>query len=202
MACSQQWVSIDHLMTAGDIRLIILLKSTDKDSIIKCELIQLPLAEAPPEYLALSYVWCDENDNKRILVEEEPFDVTANLYDTLRIFRGLQKHFLLWIDAIWIDQSNVPERNKQVTRMCEIYQKARITFAWRGEDGGTSDSAFERLRDWSKENSAGNDSSWVKTVSSKPHLWLESSWKSAEQLFKRACETEHGYTKNLSSRTA
>lgn len=41
---------------------------------------------------------------------------------------------LFWIDAICIDQSNIAERNHQVSRMREIYSKASLVLVWLGLD--------------------------------------------------------------------
>ena len=39
----------------------------------------------------------------------------------------------LWIDAICIDQTNIPERNQQVNRMSRIYSAAKQIWVWLGD---------------------------------------------------------------------
>jgi hypothetical protein len=39
----------------------------------------------------------------------------------------------IWIDALCIDQSNLPERNHQVKLMSALYSQARHVVAWLGE---------------------------------------------------------------------
>lgn len=39
---------------------------------------------------------------------------------------------VLWVDAICINQNDVPERNKQVLLMRQVYEKAASTIVWLG----------------------------------------------------------------------
>ena len=52
---------------------------------------------------------------------------------------------LVWIDAICIDQSSIPERNQQVTHMGEIYTKARRVAVWLGEESPETTVAFQYI---------------------------------------------------------
>ena len=68
--------------------------------------------ENNPRYYALSYVWGPSIFNHRVIVDDRPCKVTANLYDALAqlTLRQLRKSPLLssrdyiWADAICIDQ--------------------------------------------------------------------------------------------------
>jgi len=53
---------------------------------------------------------------------------------------------LLWIDAICIDQSNVNERNHQVSMMGEIFSAAHFVVSWIGPGNKTSGKAVKTLR--------------------------------------------------------
>jgi hypothetical protein len=48
----------------------------------------------------------------------------------------------LWIDAICIDQENIPERNAQVLQMRSIYQNAKRVLIWVGEEDDDSHLTF------------------------------------------------------------
>ena len=53
-------------------------------------------------YVALSYVWGDQNDKRMIFVNWEPFWVAYNLFSLLSRVRDLSRHMqCLWVDAIW-----------------------------------------------------------------------------------------------------
>jgi hypothetical protein len=49
----------------------------------------------------------------------------------------------LWIDALCINQKDIPERNFQVMHLNAIYQEALEVVAWVGEAGDDSDLAFD-----------------------------------------------------------
>jgi hypothetical protein len=49
----------------------------------------------------------------------------------------------LWIDALCINQKDIPERNSQVMHMNGIYREALEVVAWMGEEGDNSDLAFD-----------------------------------------------------------
>jgi hypothetical protein len=50
---------------------------------------------------------------------------------------------VLWINAVCIDQENVQERNQQVQRMHQIYEKADVEVIWLGEAVKESDIAMD-----------------------------------------------------------
>jgi Heterokaryon incompatibility protein (HET) len=90
-----------------------------------------------PAYNALSYEWGDPEPTVDILVNGKAFDICHNLSLFLgelerKRTQGLQNHLLLWADAICIDQTNLMERNAQVSLMGTIYQNAMRVFAWLG----------------------------------------------------------------------
>jgi hypothetical protein len=102
-------------------------------------------------YIALSYVWGDQNNPQEIFLNGHSFYVGHNLYTALRrlqntmvivkqdsdyegtiddeTLRVLHHHVLpegrlLWIDAMCIDQADILEREAQVKLMARIYSQA------------------------------------------------------------------------------
>ena len=65
---------------------------------------------------------------------EVRFFVTPNLEQALRRFRKEKDVVVLWVDALCIDQENKDEKSRQVSRMAEIYGKARGVRIWLGEE--------------------------------------------------------------------
>ncbi|KAJ4984360.1 hypothetical protein SVAN01_10133 [Stagonosporopsis vannaccii] len=53
----------------------------------------------------------------------------------------------LWVDAICINQSNIPERTSQVRMMREIYSKADCVVVWLGEAEATDGMALQFLKE-------------------------------------------------------
>jgi len=81
------------------------------------------------DYVALSYAWGDSDETCEIFVNGKPFAVGWNLSCALRMLREkgpIRAGVLIWVDALCIDQTNTDERNLQVPRMREIYQRACV----------------------------------------------------------------------------
>jgi hypothetical protein len=106
--------------------------------------------KAPPLYEALSYIWDSVTGLHTIKVLGPPLDsqssshaayqssdargvtkgcfttlgITQNLALALRHLRDSQRPRILWIDAICINQNDLPERSAEVRRMGDIYSTA------------------------------------------------------------------------------
>ncbi|KAF4834728.1 Heterokaryon incompatibility protein 6, OR allele [Colletotrichum siamense] len=102
---------------------------------VKCQLRTVYLSE-DPRYHALSYVWGDSKDMRWIKVNGTLFPVTVNLYDALIAFRKvpsdnvLSPPFLIWVDAICINQHDEKEKNRQIPRIGQIYAAAERVIIW------------------------------------------------------------------------
>ncbi|MCJ1406586.1 hypothetical protein MMC19_000652 [Ptychographa xylographoides] len=84
-----------------------------------------------PEYTAFSYTWGDASNTVQIQVNGQRLDITVNLAKYLKCSRNYQKEpYSVWADAICINQADVIERNQQVRRMKDIYDKAESVLAW------------------------------------------------------------------------
>jgi hypothetical protein len=71
--------------------------------------------------------------------------VTKNLATALLYLRLSDRPRVLWIDAICIDQQNLPERSHQVKRMRIIFESAQRVIAWLGSEGDNSAHALKTL---------------------------------------------------------
>jgi hypothetical protein len=127
------------------------------ESLLVCSLHHAKLGTV--EYAALSYAWGDPAVAETILVDDEPFQVTTNLAAFLTTLnRGRAKwgwslnsplHF--WVDAICINQANIPERIEQVLRMGEIYKTATRVLIWLGPHSIHTERAFDWLLEIEEE---------------------------------------------------
>jgi len=86
----------------------------------------------PPAFEALSYVWGDSSITIPIIVDGDTFQATANLNAALRALRRPQSPRLMWVDAICINQSDIPEKNVQVSLMSKLYSGAASIVVWLG----------------------------------------------------------------------
>jgi hypothetical protein len=80
-----------------------------------------------------------------ILVNGCEFLVRENLWQALRHLRTHNDPLVIWIDAICIDQSNIPERNSQVSIMDDIYRGAEEVCIWLGDSREDTPLALELL---------------------------------------------------------
>jgi len=78
------------------------------------------------------------------LVNGGTCEVRQNLYDFLAHIHATADTSKLgpyWIEAICIDQTNIPECNQQVAQMGDIYSRAECVYLWPGKLGGLHDFA-------------------------------------------------------------
>ncbi|KAF1927272.1 uncharacterized protein M421DRAFT_421663 [Didymella exigua CBS 183.55] len=125
--------------TVDSIRVIELVPQSS-DTTIRCSMRHINRRDVA--YACLSYTWQPCNPQRTIEVNGLSHSVGHNLYEFLRVytnFMGSQPSakrgkisLPLWIDALCIDQSNVVEKNHQVSQMGEIYRNAVRVIVWLG----------------------------------------------------------------------
>ena len=102
-----------------------------------------------PVYEALSYAWGSNERSVKIRIEtidgDRTLAVTSNLAEALQHLRFETRPRILWIDAICVDQQNVPERGHQVSQMVDIYRSASPVLIWLGPESASSDMAMREL---------------------------------------------------------
>ncbi|KAF4776733.1 hypothetical protein HER10_EVM0008417 [Colletotrichum scovillei] len=119
------------------VRIVILSPSIELDDPIQCDLREVRLGSSSQEttpYEALSYVWGGRRGEHPIRCNGCRVDVTKNCLEALRHLRYSDRERVLWIDAICIDQSSIPEKNVQVALMGDVYRFAARTIVWIGTD--------------------------------------------------------------------
>jgi hypothetical protein len=111
-----------------------------------------------PPFIALSYTWDPkEGEKKYINIQGSKFAVGVGLWSFIQQYRRKQylrqccekdpaKALPLWIDAIAIDQNNIPERNHQVSLMRDVYTGAQSVIVWLGLQQGSEELAFMLAR--------------------------------------------------------
>lgn len=115
--------------TAQQIRLVRLRKeSACSANIPQCEIEVFELTEAPL-FTALSYTWGAPSPTFDIVVNRGKLKVRENLFMFLKAYHSRD---YIWIDQICIDQSNVLERNHQVSMMASIYSQCFSVIVWLG----------------------------------------------------------------------
>jgi hypothetical protein len=132
-----------------EIRILILRPARRSNSRLKCELIHVDLdtlEDAPFGYYeAVSYTWGDATGRLRIELNGHDFTITRNLHGLLKRLRAKRTRGYYWVDAICINQENIPERGQQVQLMKAIYESAEQVLVWLGPSSDDSDLAMDLI---------------------------------------------------------
>ncbi|KAI1660845.1 HET-domain-containing protein [Daldinia decipiens] len=136
------------LTESGEIRVFSLDPSPNRAAVLKGSFqhIVLPRQYFTDHYVALSYVWGDSTTTDTILVDGYKIGIAANLSAALRDIRNKTRILRIWIDALCIDQRNIPERNRQVALMGDIYSTAGSTIIYLGPLSPDAQLILQRLR--------------------------------------------------------
>lgn len=117
-----------------EIRVLRLLPDINPDGPICGELWHINLeSDWHPTYDALSYTWGETSIVSAQSIEidgNKNFLVTPNACQALKDIRLFDRPFLIWVDAICIDQENLIERSAQVHIMSKIYSNADTVRTW------------------------------------------------------------------------
>ena len=154
MASPYRYTPLDE--TRQEIRLMTLFPGSFDDPIV-LSIRRTPLTKMQiPRFEALSYAWGNASDRQDIFIQKKStlaatwrkvtssspmwkiLSVTSNLSQALRYIRLKGQPRVLWADAVCVDQQNLDERSKQVTRMPDIYGSAKGTIAWFGPESSNS----------------------------------------------------------------
>ena len=77
-------------------------------------------------------MWGDQTKKMKIYVDGKNFLVGLNLWEALHYLRKRADGKRYWIDAICINQTDIPERNRQLRIMPHIYMRANLVVVWLG----------------------------------------------------------------------
>lgn len=133
-------------LLAEEIRVLIIEPHKGESlSEVKCRLRHAPL-KGITSFSALSYTWGSTENLVPISLDGSRMDVTPNLHSALLQLRKEDDPVVFWIDALCINQGDIKERNRQVQRMAEIYQKAAEVVIWLGDSDHDSDVALGLMR--------------------------------------------------------
>ncbi|KAF4635771.1 hypothetical protein G7Y89_g2325 [Cudoniella acicularis] len=89
----------------------------------------------------------DEGAERLMVIGDGLFLVRKNLDCALKQFRYDYEPRTLWVDAIYINQSDVDERGDQVSQMGSVYSKANDVIIWLGEATNDSNQGMDFLKE-------------------------------------------------------
>ncbi|GAB1200979.1 hypothetical protein APSETT444_010363 [Aspergillus pseudonomiae] len=131
-----------------------------------------------PVYNALSYEWGDDTADRTIFINNRPFLIRDNLHTCLGILAGSeQRSTAFFVDAICINQEDIPERSAQVQRMGDVYRQAQKVLVWLGPGTAESDLIFDICAEAKQnkidlEGSSGNALDMLYQRSYWTRLWI------------------------------
>ncbi|KAK2745151.1 heterokaryon incompatibility protein HET-6-like protein [Colletotrichum kahawae] len=129
-------------LKSTEIRLAVLSTAESPDFPVHLDLEIYELDDCP-EYEAVSYLWGGENDDTTPCcpIYVGPFWYvlfqTKNCWDMLRFMRPWRGVRMVWVDAVCINQEDVPERSQQVANMSRIYSGCTRVIVYLGSDIAT-----------------------------------------------------------------
>ena len=117
---------------------------------IRCRMCVEELDESSSGHIALSYVWGTDDASRVIEINEHNIAVRENLHHFLRYLQSLAVGNVLhgckvWVDALCINQLDIPERDEQVRRMNRIYSSASTVVSWLGYGVPAIEQAFHGI---------------------------------------------------------
>ncbi|OCK82071.1 HET-domain-containing protein [Lepidopterella palustris CBS 459.81] len=144
-----------------------------------------------PNYDALSYTW-GESARSRLFLnimddgKLSQMDIKPNLDGALRRLRQDIPHGesrMLWIDAICINQSDIPEKSTQIQKMAMIYNRAESVSVWLGGEDKDSNRAIEfiekllKLDDFDPlTRDPGAPAEWAALMNLMQRPWFNRRW--------------------------
>jgi hypothetical protein len=129
------------------IRILILHPSTKFSDPITGTLQHTRLSDQTLDYVALSYTWGDTTQKEGVILQNGRREllVGSKCYNALQHLRQEQNDRMLWIDAICINQEDLPERARQVRIMDAVYRRASNVVVYLGEHVAESRALFREL---------------------------------------------------------
>ena len=122
-----------ELLYKHEVRLLFLHPGTGNEE-IRYHLEHISLQGRRPIYEALSYAWDHDISAHTIHGPHGCVSVGSNLHSALKQLRLPEVVRVLWIDYLWIDQSDVEERSLQVRIMGDVFSRAAKVIIWFGEE--------------------------------------------------------------------
>ncbi|WPH04729.1 heterokaryon incompatibility protein 6, or allele [Acrodontium crateriforme] len=143
-----------------------------------------------PQYSALSYTWGDPRELFYIYILDDgdlsQLPIKQNLCDALKRLRQNippQGSMLLWVDAISINQDDIPEKNAQIQKMAMIYNRAESVCVWLGREDKDSTRAVEfvdrllKLEDFDPlTEDPGTPVEWAALHNLMQRPWFQRRW--------------------------
>jgi hypothetical protein len=176
------------LQHARNIRLLGYSGRSDSND-VRFHLSENSLKMVDGEFIAISYCWGGEMQTKSLPISASAYlKVTKTVDSLLRHVAGVASGLPVWVDAICINQTDVKEKNNQVSMMRDIYAAAKCVLVWLGNENLTQTDEsvlFQYLKTaWDGSSCLGGEGGTLfgRVLQSS---WFERSWVVQEVCFAR-----------------
>jgi hypothetical protein len=177
-------------LAEDEFRLLILIPAVSLSAPLRVLIFHDNVYNPEASYAALSYTWASQlegNDDNNgeleaVYVDGQETFLHQNLAKALRSIR-IDKPQCVWADALCIDQSNIAERNVQVTLMRQIFSKATNVWAWLGPTAKGSDLAMDFLAHLAKHSREDHIGGWLGNEGMHPSKYPD--WEGLRALMAR-----------------
>ncbi|CAI6086888.1 unnamed protein product [Clonostachys chloroleuca] len=103
-------------------------------------------SDDPIKYTALSYCWGDPSTRVDVPCDGKVLSITTSLHEALCEIVEVSPHKTLWIDQICIDQEDLFDKSRQVSKMNVIYDKAETVLIWLGPETESASKAVDFVK--------------------------------------------------------
>jgi hypothetical protein len=140
-------------LAENDIRILVLLPSTDRDAPLQGRIEHQSINALDDEvtgpesqgYEAISYTWGTNEYVGAILVHDTAVPIPPSLKLALLRIRDHQEERRLWVDSVCINMQDLRERRHQILKIRQIFQGATRVLVWLGEESEESLGALQFL---------------------------------------------------------
>ena len=87
-------------------------------------------ADQEPFWTAVSYTWGNQTPSEILLIDDRYLPFTSNVTQIVRDLREPNRHIIVWIDAVCINQNDAEEKVSQLEIMRRIYEQAKEVVIW------------------------------------------------------------------------
>lgn len=122
--------SVYDALQPGEIRVVDIIPSHDRSTLIRAALRRQPLRYAKYEALSLA---CGSEELRAVVeVNGQPFSISSSLLEALRALRNKTNKRTVWVDSICVNQKDAEEKEKHIRLGAEIegHASAVISCPW------------------------------------------------------------------------